>query len=363
MPGRVAYNALALRPAGSGVQTYIRELLRSLASHPDLELVAAVQEDAKGCLPARVSPIARPTSEGVRRALAGLRDLGPADLVHGLDVDLPWRRRAPMVSTVHDLAVFDVPWAWSRRRVLGEQELVAAAARRADALITMSHFSAERVKKRFGRESFVIPLAPRRDLHPQSTDPPGVSDDGIRRRYGLGSRFVLCVGNIEARKDVEGLVSACRLARLPLVLAGAPGGQPSRAGPSPGDEADLVTSLGYVPAAHLGPLYRAATVVCYPSLYEGFGLPPVEAMSCGAPVVATAIPPLVEVLGDAAILVAPGDTEALANALAELFADEDRRLDLAGRGRLRVGALSWETTARRTLEVYSHLGLSVASLD
>jgi glycosyltransferase involved in cell wall biosynthesis len=106
-------------------------------------------------------------------------------------------------------------------------------------------------------------------------------------------------------------------------------------------------------------LYGAATVVCYPTRYEGFGLPPVEAMACGAPVVASRIPPLVEALGDAAELVPPGDVAALAGILRDLFGDEDRRRQLARAGLQQVRKLSWAVTAASTVKVYRSLGVAV----
>lgn len=330
------------------MQTYIRELLRQLAGTMDCALFAAVQDDVVGDLPPGIAPLVRRRADGVSRAVAGARDLGPADLVHGLDVDLPRRRRSPTVATIHDLSVFDVPWSNSRVRARGERLLVTASARRADALIVMSHFTAERVKARFGRDSVVIPLAPRTDLVPA----PGETVQAVRTRYGLADRFVLHVGNIEPRKDVPALAAACREAGVPLVLAGA---RRDTTVPIPPE----ARALGYVPAGHLAGLYRAATVVCYPSLYEGFGLPPVEAMACGAAVVATRIPALAEILGEGAELVGPGDVAHLARTVRELFDDEERRLALAAAGQRQVRHLSWRATAAATTAVYRSIGLRV----
>jgi glycosyltransferase involved in cell wall biosynthesis len=330
------------------VQTYIREILAHLVGVVDAGITAAVQADAVSELPPGVLALARRPSNGVRRAVAGARSLGPVDLVHGLDVDLPLRRRSPMVATIHDLAVFDVPWAFPRARAGGERLLIAATARRADALIVMSAFTAERVKARFGRDATVIPLAPGPDLVP----PTDTQVRAARERYALPDRFVLHVGNIEPRKDVAGLAAACQRADLPLVLAGA----------RVGDAVDVpayARPIGYVPADYLASLYGAATVVCYPTRYEGFGLPPVEAMACGAPVVASRIPPLVEVLGDGAELVAAGDVDELARILRRLFDDEDCRQAVAAAGQRRVSSLSWVTAATATASVYRSLGIAV----
>ena len=345
MRARVTLNALALRPGGSGVQTYIRELLRELAPRLDAELVAAVQADAAGELPPGVQALVRRSCAGLRRTLAGLRSLGPSDLVHGLDVDLPVRSDAPTVATVHDLAVFDVPWAFPWWRARGEQLTVAQALRRADRIIAVSSFTAERVQARFGRQAVVVPLAAGPDMRP----PSAAEVERVRTSYGLERPFVLHVGTVEPRKDVATLAAGCRRAGVPLVLAGAT--------PDPTLVPGGARALGYVPRGDLGALYGTATVVAYPSRYEGFGLPPLEAMACGAPVVASRVASLPEVLGGGAEMVRPGAVDELASALRELLADEARRTALSSAGQRVASRLSWSATAGATADVYRGLGV------
>ncbi len=344
---RLVLNALPLEASGGGVSTYIRELLRSLTEVVDAELVVAVRPSGLAVLPSGLTPLVTRESRGVRRALAGALGFGPADLTHGLDVDLPVRRPGPTVSTVHDMAVFDVPGTFPRHRVAGERLLVRAALRRADVVVAVSAFTAERVRSLTGRDAVVVHEAPGHDMVPARAD--AVSD--VRARYRLPERFVLHVGNIEARKDLATLAEACERAGVALVVTGhglwgarAPRG---------------VLAIGHVPEADLPALYGAATLVGYASRYEGFGLPPVEAMACGAAVVSTPVPSVDEVVGPGAATFRPGDVEGLTGTLRDLLADDDRRAELARCGAGLVRSLSWRRNALATAGVYRSLGVAV----
>ncbi len=321
------------------------------------ELAVVVQSDAVGELPAGVESIERPVAAGTRRAIEALRSVGPADVVHGLDVDLPLRRRSPRVTTVHDLAVFDTPDAFSRYRAMGERLLLTRAIRTADEVIAVSNFTAERIEHHFGRSATVTPLAP--SVADRSSGPAGgaVEEPGdgaggapdVRDELGLPERFVLQVATIEPRKDGQLLAAACRRLGLPLVLAG--GLDPRCRVP------DGAIHLGRVSDADRDRLVDAATVIAYISRYEGFGLPPVEAMARGRPVVATAVGGLPDVVDDGAVLIA-ADVDELERALRQLWLDDDARRHLGDAGRRAAGRLSWGDTAARTIEAYRRIGLA-----
>jgi glycosyltransferase involved in cell wall biosynthesis len=341
---RLGFNALALQPGGTGVQTYVRELLRAMPAAVEADLVAAVRDDSLDDLPPGVTPRVRPAARGYRRFLDGARSISGVDLVHGLDVHIPAPGRVATVSTVHDLSVVDLPWSFPRRRRTGELLALRHAMRRADVVISVSQFTAERVRERFGREAIVVPEAPAADMVPPT-------DGEIAKtleRFDLPPEFVLFVG-LGARKDIDTLGKACRRAGLPLVIGGAR--DPNGALPIGSHH------LGYVDRDELPSLYGSATVLAYPSVYEGFGLPPLEAMACGTPVVGYDIAPLREVLGDAALLVRPSDSEALARALHTLFADSDQRRELVAAGSTQARRFTWAAAARRTAAIYRQLGV------
>lgn len=267
-----------------------------------------------------------------------------SDVVHGLDVDLPVLTTGFTVATVHDLSVIDMPSASTKFRALGESRLVRHALRKADLLLAVSRFTAERIKSVSGREATVVELAPAGWARPPTPE----QIARVRARYRLPERFVLQVGTVEPRKNVQLVAEAADLLGIPCLLAGAGSTGPDAPGTARG--------LGYVSVVDLPALYAAATVTAYASHYEGFGLPPVEAMACGGAVVASAVGALPEVVGDGAVLVATHRVADWVQAMRALVSEPAARGELAGKAVAAMRELSWERTAERTVAAYHAAG-------
>jgi glycosyltransferase involved in cell wall biosynthesis len=327
----VVIDADVLGRQRTGDETYVENLLRLLPVTGGGELRFAAITRHPELVPDGVEPIAlRRGSQELRMGWSvprALRRLRPA-LAH-FQHALPLRCPCPAVVTIHDLSFERDPRAMSRRDRFVFKRVVPRAARNARRVITVS----ERTK---------------RDLVDLYGIPPeriAVTPHGVDPAFGpghvAGGGYLLFVGAVQARKDPLRAARAARAVGLPLVVAG-PEREPELARELEALGADL---RGYVEKDELAGLYRGAAALVLPSRYEGFGLPVLEAMASGLPVVAADEPALREVAGDAAVY-ADGD---LAEAVAAALADRDR---FVAAGLERAKAFTWEETARRTLAVY-----------
>lgn len=274
------------------------------------------------------------------------------DVLHALAYTAPFHAAMPVVVTVHDVSYARHPEWYPHQRDWVRRAYYRLSAQRADAVVTPSNFSASEIQAAYGL------TADRVSVVPMGVEPTFGLDPGGHEALPAGVRepFLLHVGDVHARRNPDVVLRA--LARLDrrgeppvqLVLAGVDRGEVEALGPEA--SAGRVVGLGTVSEVTLLTLYRRAVALVYPSRYEGFGFPLIEAMAAGLPVIASRAASIPEVVGDAALLVDPEDEGAWADGLLRLRADAAFRTELASRGRDRAALFTWERTARLTLDVY-----------
>jgi len=376
---RIGLNGLFLDYPHSGTWTYTRNLTRSLAAiDPSTEYRLAVRRaDVAEQLPANVIvnrpawPLARGQSRFslVERAdKAAWEQLGwplnarRCSLMHSLYFAGPALHFTPLVVTVHDCLSLDPQYQHSRAAAVYALAM-RQTVRRANALITVSQHARTEISRRLDYPAdkiFVTLEAPDPAMHRVTGDD---QFDRFRAKHSLPARYVLYLGGTERRKNLETLIRAW--ARVPegelkLVVIG----QFPLNDPLFPDVRILAGELGieervifvpFIDQVALPGLYSHADLFCYPSNNEGFGLPPIEAMACGAPVLASNAASLPEVLGMGANLISPADVDGWAMAMTRAISDAEYRSELAERGSKWVKRYSWESTARATVDVYDHV--------
>lgn len=353
-PLRVALSMLTLVPGDmGGTETYARELVRTLGRSAAVEVTTFVSRVAAGSSPGvdeRVVPgvTGGATSRGLVRTLveAGLVHRGAIrraqagfDVVHApftTAVPLP-PRGVPLVQTMHDVQHIDHPELFSRPQLAYRKYFYEKTALKADAVITVSEFAKSRILSH-------LALDPERVFVVHH----GVDTSALTPQLGERENFLLYPARAWAHKNHARLIAGVRILReddptLRLVLTG---GALASLGPLP----DWVDVRGIVPVEELRSLYRRARALVFPSLYEGFGLPPLEAMASGCPVVSSNAGSLPEICGDAAVLFDPFDPSDLARAVREA---EGLRGVLQSRGLERVGRFTWEQCAAAHERVYT----------
>ena len=361
---RVLVDAHMVGQQETGNETYIVGLISGLKQLPDLRVAAAVQAGVE--LPAELTSgavdlLPLRSSNSWWRLLWGLdaecRHWG-ADLLHVTYVAPP-RCSIPVAVTLHDVSFRRFPEFFSSRDRLLFATLLPASLRRASAVLTDSEHARQEIAHFF--PSLKVPVSSvLLGVSPQFQPTGGTSERKmVRDRYGTGDSYILAVGDLQPRKNLAELVRAFRVLhdrfpKMRLVIAGQARWQssPLMALVESLGLAPHVVLPGYVPQADLGPLYRNASVFVYPSTYEGFGLPILEAMACGTPVVALNTSSVPEVAGDAALLIDPASGDGLAAAVLRVLDDQDLASQLVARGRDRVSHFSWTATAQKTRDVY-----------
>lgn len=353
---RVLFDAHQLGRRQTGNETYVRELLRGLRGRDDLELIAAVEAGQRPtdvlAPPVRLRRV--PSNGFARLAVMALlaRQERP-DVVHAVYF-LPPATGRPTVLTVHDISFERFPEFFSRRALLRDRLLIRASAGAASRVVTVSETSRRDLVELYGLpEDRVVAI-------PNGVSPRFRPADGAAWAPYDGDRplRVLAVGTVQPRKNLARLMDALAIVgrelRVQLRVVGPDGHQAAaiRNRLSMSVETEIV---GWLDDAALADEYRRADVFAYPSIYEGFGLPVVEAMASGTPVVTSTGGSLPEVAGDAALLVDPYDVAALAAAIRRIAEDGPGAAALRARGLARAATFTWERSAALHAAVYRDL--------
>jgi glycosyltransferase involved in cell wall biosynthesis len=369
----LAINAWFWNRPDTGSGQYTRRLVEALLARdaaPRITLVAPGDWEIEPPQGANVVRVGRPGRGHLSKAWFEqigfprvCQRLG-ADLAHVPYWAAPLRSRTPVVVTVHDLVPLLLPEYRGGALARLYTGLVAATARGAAAVLTDSGASQRDIIHHLRLDEsrvYAVPLAAGPEYHPS---PAGLPDTDIARKYDLPPRYVLYLGGYDVRKNVGTLLQAYTYVRggvsdaCPLVLAGR---LPERASVRFPDVRaqierqgldDVVRLIGEVDEADKPGLYRGAEVFVYPSRYEGFGLPPLEAMSCGTPVVVAESSSLPEVVGGAGFLVAPDDARHMAGAILALLMQDDLAREMSRRGIEQAARFGWARTAAETQAVY-----------
>lgn len=364
-PLRVGLETSITRFIHSGLAVYARQLARALAQ--ESTRIALVSLDLPAWMNHPPSPLMRKAMAAYwhtlhpRIAVPGAVQSGRCDLAHFTFCQgMPSRLDVPMVVTIHDMIPFLHP-EWTPR-VRGHQlrTHLERAARNAAHIITISEASRQDLERHFGLPPSRVSVTP---LGPGEALPAATPADAarlVRSRFGVEPGFALCVSSLEPRKNLAGAIRAfgrrpapSRMGRK-LVIVGADSYQAAelrRTIAESGAGQDIILT-GHLPSDELAALFATAGVFVFPSLYEGFGLPVLEAMRAGCPVVASDTSSLPEVAGDAALLVNPRDEAALADAVWRVLDDPAQADRLREAGLARARLFTWERCARMTCEAY-----------
>jgi glycosyltransferase involved in cell wall biosynthesis len=346
-----------------GIGTYIRNLLQALATRPEHRWTALVDPSDVGRVKWRENVQEVPVRAG-KYSLAehwvipGAARRASAELLHAPHYTLPLLWNGPSVVTIHDLIHVRYPHFFPVGAAVYAKAMASMAARRARIVIVDSRHTSDDIQEflAISKDKIrVIPLGVSESFGPRTT----AEVEAFRRQYELPKDYLLYVGARRRHKNLELLLQALAAIpagkRPPLVLSGEPWTAETAL-------ASLAATLSLQRDVYfagdpenddtLALLYSGATLYVQPSLSEGFGLPPLEAMACGVPVLSSTGGSLPEAVGDAAVLLEPRDPDRWADAILTLLGDASQRSDLATRGRQRAREFTWQRTAAETLEAY-----------
>jgi glycosyltransferase involved in cell wall biosynthesis len=365
---RVAYNAILLGNYFSGVEVTISTLASMLSKKLGNDLHIFLNKQAKDRFPfpdASCHYVGFPSGSRLSRIawehllLPGLVKKNGCDLLHCPGYIAPFKVKCPTVVTVHDVIALTQPKLCKISNQLYYGALMGRSVRNAAQVIVPSRVVKDQLVRLFGISTGkinVIPFAPA--LVFKKNDTPALLTQ-VRTKYGLPEKFILSVSNHEPKKNIAGTIRAFsafkdKVKGYKLVLAGRNAWGVDGINSIIRDldlEGDVILT-GYIPLADLPAVYSLADMFLFPSLDEGFGIPVLEAMACGTPVVCSDRGALPETTASAAVCVPPDDINGIAEALAKFAENSGMRRDFIEKGFIRAGELNWEKTTRATIEVY-----------
>jgi glycosyltransferase involved in cell wall biosynthesis len=361
---KIAIDARALLPPTTGIGTYTRGIAGALAARPGIEVRLFSPRPLPGgdgaigldvCAETRALGMLWVQATLSRRA----REWGADAILAALTIG-PVRGTVPLVSVVHDLTAWTHPEWHKSRTVVGFVPLWESTVERASRFLCVSKATARELATAYPEAASRIRVAPNGVDAFFTPGRPGSPElEETRRRFAGGRRYILSLSTLEPRKNLSILVDACDLLwrRRPeapdLLLAGGAGWKTERLYERIAASLfrDRIHLTGYASSAMALDLYRAAEIFVYPSLSEGFGLPVVEAMACGAPVIASTAEALAEVAGDAALFADPRDAAGFARQIERLLDDSVLAGRLSDAGIARAATFSWGAAAEKTAGV------------
>ncbi|HXS67355.1 MAG TPA: glycosyltransferase family 1 protein [Candidatus Polarisedimenticolia bacterium] len=383
---RIGISTSVIQRGKTGIAQYLFALLRALLPYASEHrfILFVLEEDlplfdfARGRM--RILPVPehfRPPIKNIlwhQRALPSLARSLQLDVLHVPSYRrLLWQRPCPLVATIHDLAPFRVPKKYSRSRMFYGRVIARRLAQRQDAVIAISENTASDIREFFQVQANRIQVIHNGLDHERFFPGDRVeAREAVAQRHKIQAPFFLYVARLEhpAKNHVR-LISAFNEfksatgSHWQLVFGGSDwhGAEAIHAAAKQSPFASDIRLLGFVADDDLPALYRAADAFVYPSLYEGFGMPPIEAMACGCPVISSTRGSLGEVVGSAAAIVEPEDVNSITKQLVSLANDANLRERLRAAGLEHAGQFDWNNTASQTLSIYSRLGQNIENLQ
>ena len=373
-PLRVGINATALLSPLTGIGQYVFHLGQTLLQRPDIEpyffYALSWNQSLRATPIPHISAIKRPIKRLIPYPYVLSRFVMQRAFTRGakkLDFTLyhepnylAYNFTGPLILTVHDASWVRHPDTHPAARIDALTRYFQSSLDRASAILTDSAFVKREIMELFGvPEDIIFPISLGVSPHFSPRSQQECQSFLSQQNLNFGS-YILSVGTLEPRKNVSLLIEAYAQLpeslqhQFPLVLVGMRGWLTSNLEKRmrPLVERGIIKPLGYVQDTEMPFVYSGAAAFAYPSLYEGFGLPPLEAMACGVPVISSQTSSLPEVVGDAGLLIDPHDADALTNTLRQVLEDRALAADLAGRGVQRARHFSWKKTADETVTVY-----------